>query len=283
MCCLNLKNLIGYFSNHVYREKNTGLVVVDLMDFPVLRGKKGIITGGSSGIGFAIARRCIECGACVVITGRNERNLQNAVNELNEIELDSASYVISDLSEITVDEATKLFNSKGYMDFLVNNAGISIQSLFPDVRDNDYENILNTNLRSHVIMADSYIKKLDEKGCKGNIVNIASTSGMAGITYPYGISKSGMVGFTKYIAGRYADTVRCNAVSPDITVSNITQWSRFDPHGNLYNKSARKRRTYRAEEIAEIVLFLLSDDSEIVNGQVFTCDNGGVLAVSSAG
>lgn len=239
-----------------------------------------LLRGGYSGIGLAIAKRCIESGANVLITGRNEENLKGCVERLGE----RASYYVHDIREVHEKSYDEILGRFDQVDCLVNNAGISpTSSLFPECEYDLYNDVFDTNLRGLYFLTQAYVRQCIEKKVKGVIVNVASNSGLVGVTSPYGLSKKAVVSFTEGIAKKcYKYGIRCNAVAPGVTLSNITGWSRkYSPEGNLYDINVRTKRVLRAEEIAEVTLFLLSNRSACVNGQTIVCDNGGTLAAGS--
>lgn len=275
-----LKNFYKYMKNKGFKQGGVAYVnLTPINDKELLYGKKILVTGGSSGIGFAVAKRCIESGARVIITGRSKDRLKEAVNNLG----NSADYYVSDIRNITeYDE----FLKSNHFDCIVNNAGISPSGAdYIECDENVYNEVMDINLKSVYFLCQSYINCCLSNGVNGNIVNIASNSGLVGLTSVYGLSKKAIVSLTEGIAKKYCKCgIRCNAVAPDVTISNITDWSsRFDPNGNLADQSVASGRVFRAEEVAEVVLFLLSDRSSCVNGQTIACDNAGSLAKNSVG
>ena len=278
-----MKNMYRYIHHGGFRRGGVTYVSVGMInDRELLGGRNVIVTGGSSGIGFAIAKRCIECGASVLITGRNEERLKKCTDVLGE----KAAYYVCDVREVKEETYEKLLGRFRQVDCLVNNAGISpVSSAFPECKYDLYNDVLDTNLRGLYFLTQSYVRYCLKNDVRGTIVNVASNSGLVGLTSPYGLGKKAVVAFTEGIAKQYYGRgIRCNAVAPDVTLSNITGWSsKYDPEGNLYDGGVKHNRVFRAEEVAEVVLFLLSDRSVCVNGQTIACDNGGSLAENSVG
>ena len=276
-----IKNTLYFFLNGGFKNGGVTYVNVELLDdAALLKGKNVVITGGGSGIGLAIAKRCIESGANVLITGRNEENLKVCVEKLGE----KASYYVQDIRKVHEKNYDKIFGKFHQVDCLVNNAGVCpTSSSFPECEYDLYNDIFDTNLRGLYFFTQAYVRQCMEKKVKGVIVNVASGSGLVGATSPYGLSKRAVVSFTEGIAKQcYKYGIRCNAVAPGVTLSNITSWSSmYEPEGNLYDKKMKTKRVLRAEEIAEVTVFLLSNRSVCVNGQTLACDNGSSLAANS--
>ncbi|MCM1170962.1 MAG: SDR family oxidoreductase [Clostridium sp.] len=264
-----MKNFFSYIKNGgvVY----TTVTCVKAND--VLKGRNIIVTGGSSGIGFAIAQKCVECGAKVVIVGRNEQKLQNAVERIGE----NCKYVVRDLSEVRnmnkmLDEAEKIFGQMP--DSLVNNAGTYLQKKELNYTEIDFDQTIATNLKGVYFLTNQFVDKCLCNGIKGNIVMMISNRGLMGDVHPYGISKAGLINYTCGLGRELIKKgIRINGVAPGMVASNINN---IDTKGNLYNNT-RGGRVLLPEEIAEVVAFLLSDASKCINGAVIPCDEGDCL------
>ncbi len=235
-----------------------------------LKGKKIIITGGSSGIGKAIAKKCINSGAEVVITGRNKEKLITAKNELGfgcHILIHEMSCI--DESADLIERAEKLFNAKP--DCLVNNAGVYVNKRFKDFNADDYNNILNTNLRGAYFLTQKFINYSITNNIQSNILMVISNRGLMGDTSPYGISKKALISYTEGLARDYIrNGIRVNGICPGMTATNINGIKDMD---NLFNDT-RGKRILLSEEIAELCKFLLSDVSKCVVGAIIPCDEG---------
>lgn len=278
----NMYRLMQYIIKKGYKTNGFSYMsLTQVHSGEILAGKRIIITGGSSGIGFAIARRCVEEGALVLITGRNEEKLQNAVEKLG----GRCHYLVHDIRNLEIQNYSKMLELLGGVDCLVNNAGISPQCEFLSVNETEWQNIMQTNLTGHYFITQFFADTWLKKNTSGNIVNVISNSGIVGLTSPYSVSKHGLVSITEGIAKQfYNQRIRCNGVAPDVTISEITDWSKkFDKHGNLNDPGVKHGRVFLAEEIAEVVLFLLSDASICINGQILACDNGISLSENSVG
>lgn len=234
-----------------------------------LYGKKIVITGGSRGIGYAMAKKFVQEGASVLIAGRNIETLKMVSNELN------CGYLRLDINEVNsfesfISEADSLL---GGIDVLVNNAGISLhEKSFYDVTEDTFQTQFNTNLRGTFFLTQSFVKKLEREKRKGNILIISSETGITSDIRPYGYTKAALNSMVEGLAySLIKKGIRINALAPGVTASEMTN---FDPLGNLYCKTNMLERAYLPEEVAEVACFLLSDASACLSGQILVCNNG---------
>lgn len=234
-----------------------------------LRGKRILITGGSRGIGLAMARKFVNEGAKVVITGRNEESLKKASEEVG------CKYMKSDMQDVSsFDRALEIAEKLlGGLDCLVNNAGVSLhERTFFDVTEESFDIQINTNFRGPFFMTQAFIKRLRSKNQRGNVLFISSETGITMDTRPYGYTKAAINSMVQGLAYALAkDGFRINAIAPGITATAMTGYS---DSNNLYCKNNMTERVYLTEEIAEIACFLLSDISGCISGQIIACNNG---------
>lgn len=241
----------------------------------IFKNKNILITGGGDGLGFYIAKKCVEEGAKVLLVGRKEEKLKAAVEKLGE----KASYMQFDVQKVEemkpfIDEAYKKL---GTIDCLVNNAGISLhEKEMKKVEIEGFDSQFNTNLRGSYFLAQAYLKKLEEeKQENGNIIFISSERGAQCDDIPYGLTKVAINSLTEGLSRRYYKSgVRVNAVAPGITASNMTK---IDKDANLYCEYNASERFFVPEEVAEVVAFLISDVSKCISGEVIYCDAGNHL------
>ena len=241
----------------------------------IFKNKNILITGGGDGLGFYIAKKCVEEGAKVLIVGRKEEKLKAAVEKLGE----KASYMQFDVQKVEemktfIDEAYKKL---GVIDCLVNNAGISLhEKEMKKVEIEGFDSQFNTNLRGSYFLAQAYLKKLEEeKQENGNIIFISSERGAQCDDIPYGLTKVAINSLTEGLSRRYYKSgVRVNAVAPGITASNMTKINKDE---NLYCEYNASERFFVPEEVAEVVAFLISDVSKCISGEVIYCDAGNHL------
>ena len=236
-----------------------------------LLGKKIIVTGGSRGLGYAMAKKFTEEGADVLITGRNEDTLLKSANEIG------CKYLKLDIQDVDAfdDFIKKADESLHGIDILFNNAGLSLhEKSFLSVDNKMFEDQFNTNLKGPFFLSQSYIRLCQEYKREG-IKKILFTSSETSMTVderPYGLSKAALNSLIQGIACRYVkDGFRINGIAPGITASEMTG---FDPSGNLYLDINPTNRVYLPEEIAEIACFLCTDASNIINGQIIYCNEG---------
>ena len=237
-----------------------------------LQGKAIVITGGGSGIGAAIAGKVVETGALAIILGRREEKLKAVADKLGQ---DKCKYYQYDVTQ--ADGSDEIYRKielavNHKLTGLVNNAGIYIDKNPVDFSVEDFECVINTNLRAPIFMTIGFLKYCKSSQIEGNIVMMASNRGLFGDYGPYGVSKKGLLHYTEGIAREMTGTgIRINAVAPGMTASEING---IDTSGNMYTSSARGKRVLLPEEIAEIVWFLLSGYSKCINGVVIPCDEG---------
>jgi len=238
-------------------------------------GKKYIVTGGGSGLGFYIARSLIKSGASVIITGRNEKKLISSKNELGNL----CFYKVMDVSNVleSCEILENIFEEYGFIDGLINNAGISLhEENILKVSLENFDSQINTNLRGAYFLSKKYIELYKKyKMSSGNIVFISSERGSFCDDLPYGLSKVAINSLTEGLSRRfYKDGIRVNAVAPGVTCSDLTK---INKKGDLFAYKAAGRILV-PEEIAEVTNFILSDYSKCISGEVINCDAGNHLA-----
>lgn len=235
-----------------------------------LKGKNIVITGGSSGIGKAIARCACNAGANVLVVGRNEERLKDVVKEFPE----NCRYCVCDISckiENSIFlEFEKIIN--GTIDVLVNNAGIYVDNKYLDYSSVEFDEIMNTNTKGPFILSQLYIKYCLSNKLQGNIIFTTSNRSLMGDFGPYGMSKAAINNLIEGLARENIYTgIRVNGVAPGMTASGING---LTPSDNLYTSSAKGERVLLPEEIAEVVCFLASDISKCITGAIIPCDDG---------
>ncbi len=260
-----------------FRDGGISSVIISCPEYDnVLNEKNVLITGGGSGIGFAIAKKCVECGAKVIITGRNEEKLTNAAQSLGK---SVCSYLIWDISDIGVldnklDEVEKLFN--GQITCLVNNAGIAPSKFWGDVDEEEWNRVYDTNLKGLFFLSQAITKRWKKEEHQGfkKIINISSQGGFVGATYPYRMTKWDIRGLTEGLGVKLIkDRVIVNAIAPGIVKTSMQSFS-LSQGDNLYTSQNPIERVILPDEIAELALFLISDASNAIVGQTIVCDGG---------
>lgn len=242
-----------------------------------LENKIALITGGTSGIGFACAERFAEEGATVIMASRGEERGKEAEAALRSQGY-NASFISCDVSNRESVEALKqqVQERHGRLDILVNNAGVLRTGSLEEITDEDWDLTYNTNLKSMLYVCQNFIDML--KDSHGVILNNTSINGLHHYikgkkSYMYATSKAAAIQFTNYLAKNYAPDVRVNCLCPGMTVTNLftnRDFSRFKGC-NLLDRMAEPR------EIANVALFLVSDEASFVTGSVIVADGGETL------
>ena len=234
-----------------------------------LKGKRIVVTGGSRGIGKAIANKLIKEGAQVIITGRNEESLKKCSEELG------CKYMVLDMLDISSFDSfiNNAVSKLGGLDCLVNNAGVSLhEKSFFDVTEETFDVQVNTNFKGPLFLTQAFLKELRSNNRSGNVLFISSETGITMDIRPYGYTKAAINSMVQGLAYVLAkDNIRVNAIAPGITATEMTG---FSAEENLYCQSNMNDRVYLPEEIAETACFLLSDVSGCISGQIIACNNG---------
>jgi 3-oxoacyl-[acyl-carrier protein] reductase len=248
----------------------------------ILKGKRVLITGGSAGIGLAIARKCLSEGAVVVITGRNGAKLKDAADELKNFSLKILAWDVSDLSVLNgkLAEATGL--AGGDFDVLVNNAGLlGGNRQFLDLTEEVWDSIMSVNTKGLVFLTQAVVKLWIEKKQMGKIINMSSMRGTLGVQDgPYGMSKWGLNGLTRGLGLKLAPHgIIVNGIAPGIIATDSIAIKNINVKENVYLPEMPVSRIGLPEEIAELAVFLMSDASNYIVGQTIICDGGYTLKV----
>ena len=247
-----------------------------MTDGKPLAGRIAVVTGGTRGIGLAIARALAEDGASVVVSGRDAGRLESAVKELERLG-GSALGVAADQSkredcDRLVDAAKERF---GRIDVLVNNAGITRDQLLVRMKDDDWDQVLDTNLRGVFLMTRAVVKSMMRQK-SGRIINIASTAGAMGNPgqVNYSAAKAGVIGLTKAAARELAHwNILVNAVAPGLIETDMAAAIPAEAREALLQQVPLKRAG-SAREVAEVVRFLAGDGAAYVTGQTIHVNGG---------
>jgi len=242
-----------------------------------LDGRVAIVTGGSRGIGAAIAALLAEDGAAVVVSGRDADRLQRTTKEL-EAQGGAILGVVADAAirqdaERLVDAAKQRF---GRVDILVNNAGIVRDGLLVRMKDEDWDRVMEVNLRGTFLMTRATTKLMIRRKSGGRVINIASTSGAMGNAGQanYSAAKAGLIGFTKAAARELAHwSILVNAVAPGLIETDMTAAISPEAREGLLAQ-VPLRRIGTPREVAEVVRFLAGDAAAYITGQVFHVNGG---------
>ena len=240
-----------------------------------LNGKTALVTGASRGIGRAIALRLAEDGANVaVIYAGSADKAEAVVNEITALGVNAKAYRCNVADSAAVNETVKaVTNDLGKIDILVNNAGITRDGLMLRMKDEDFDAVLDTNLKGAFNMIRACYSGFIRKK-SGRIINISSVSGIMGNAGQanYSASKAGVIGLTKSVARELAAKgITCNAVAPGFIQTDMTE--NLGDNNPLLN-SIPLGRMGKPEDIAAAVAFLASDSAAYITGEVLKVDGG---------
>ena len=249
----------------------------------MLQNKRAVITGGSDGIGFAIAKKFVQNGAEVIIIGRDEQKLQNAKKSLN---TDKVLTISADLSDITslkkvTDEILSQWDG---VDILVNNAAVALFKEVKDISYDEIERVFKLNVHAPFLMVQNLLNSLKKR--EGNIINMSSylshkmlPNRPASI---YSTSKGAMDAMTKSMAFEFGNSkVRVNTIAPGTTNTNLVKnvlasmpVDKKDQFLNSVKTIYPLQRLGEPEDISGLALFLASDEARWITGTIISADGG---------
>jgi 3-oxoacyl-[acyl-carrier protein] reductase len=241
-----------------------------------LSGKVALVTGSTRGIGRAIAGTLAQCGATVAIVGRDQAKADAVAAEIG----GGAKGFACDISDAAQVQALveAVEKALGGCDILVNNAGITKDNLMLRMKDEDWNAVLETNLRSAFVAIRAAQRGMMKKRW-GRIINIASVVGLIGNAGQanYAASKAGLIGLSKSVAKELASrNVLCNVVAPGFIKTDMTDAMTPEAVAKLSSQIPLDRFG-SPEDIAGAVAFLASDHAAYITGQVLTVDGGMVM------
>ncbi|GGG21364.1 3-oxoacyl-[acyl-carrier-protein] reductase [Pontibacter sp. HSC-14F20] len=242
-----------------------------------LEGKVALVTGASKGIGRAIAEKLVEMGAQVAFTYLSSVEKGQALEQELTANGGKAKGFRSDASDMA--QAEKLIEDVvaefGKIDILVNNAGITRDGLLMRMTEEQWDAVINTNLKSVFALTKGATKHM-MRAKSGSIINITSVVGIKGNAGQanYSASKAGIIGFTKSVALELGSrNIRCNAVAPGFIETEMT--GELDQKVvDEWRKAIPLKRGGTPEDVANAVAFLASDQSSYISGQVLQVDGG---------
>ena len=243
----------------------------------LLEGKTALITGASRGIGREIALKFAKEGANIAFSDiKYDDNAELLEKELTDLGVKAKGYA-SDASSFEAGEilVTNTFEDFGRIDILVNNAGITRDNLLMRMTEQDWDLVIGVNLKS-IFNLTKAVQRVMLKQRAGSIVNMSSVVGLGGNAGQsnYSASKAGLIGFTKSIAQEIGSrNVRCNAIAPGFIETDMTS-KLSEEVKKEWAKTIPLRRGGTAEDVANVALFLASDLSYYVTGQVIPVCGG---------
>jgi NAD(P)-dependent dehydrogenase (short-subunit alcohol dehydrogenase family) len=244
-----------------------------------LTGKKAFVTGASRGIGQVIAVAFAEAGADVAIVARSADGLAETASDIEAVGRKAVVIPADVTSEEEVGAAVgAAIDQLGYVDIVVNNAGGSnFMVEFRDLRLSGWDKLIQLNLTSAVYVCRAFADHLLERG-EGSVINVASVAGVASapMIAPYGAAKAAVISLSKTLAVEWgAQGIRVNALCPGWTATELNRNLWADPEaGPATIASVPMQRWARAEEMAGPAVFLASDASSYMTGQVLVVDGG---------
>ncbi|AER67046.1 short-chain dehydrogenase/reductase SDR [Thermovirga lienii DSM 17291] len=245
--------------------------VIDV--YPDLKGKRVVVTGGASGIGFATAERFILEGCRVAVFDRDEEALEHTKRTLSGLELGIKADVSS---EAEVERAFAVLDQAfGGVDILISNAGISVRNKFINIGASQWDKVLSVNLKGMFLCSREAAKRMLDQG-KGVILMTASTNGMEGhpLYADYNASKAGVILLTKTLALEFAPIIRVNSVSPGYVLTPM-QKAEYTPEMlEEVNKKIPFKRHAQPEEVAALFAFLASSEASYITGANIPIDGG---------
>ncbi len=243
----------------------------------MLKNRKIIVTGGASGIGKEIVKQCLYEGASVIACDINEHSLYDLKQSMDDrYALHTYQLDVSNHEEV-VEFFVYVEAEQADVDGLVNNAGIYLAKNILDYQVDEIDKVLDINVKGFIYLSQMFGKKLFQSQRKGVIVNMSSVSGMEGSSDAiYGLSKAAILGLTKSCAMNFSPYIRVNAVAPTMVTTPmmgaIPDWRKEE-----YLSNQLINTPVLPEDVADTVVFLLSDRAKHYTGSTFDINNGGYL------
>lgn len=242
-----------------------------------LKGKNALITGGSRGIGRAIALELAKEGVNVAITYISNKGMaKEVIDKVEEYGVKGIAIKADVSNEEEINNLIKIVNGDiGGIDILVNNAGITKDNLLIRMNSEDWDDVINTNLRGVYLCTKAVVRGMMKRRY-GKIVNIASVVGISGNVGQgnYSASKAGIIGFTKSIAKELGSRgININGVAPGFVETDMTDVLNEKIKSEMLNQIPLKRFA-KPEDIADVVVFLCSEKANYITGQIINVDGG---------
>ncbi len=247
----------------------------------LLEGKTALISGGSSGIGFAIAQILLSSGCRVIITGSNEDKILKCCEELKSEKVKGIVLDVCDIDNITnsFNLALKQFPDST-IDILINCAGYNPKKSFFDITEYEFDKTFDTNVKGTFFLCQAVAKYMIKNRIKGHILNLSSSSALRPAWSPYEMSKWTIKGFTVGLADTLVQHgIVVNAIAPGPTATPMLG---IDKDGDIDLPNSPIKRYATPEEIANLTLILVSDMGNLIIGDtVYATGGSGVISMHS--
>lgn len=272
-----IRKYVQYFKNMLKYVKSGGVVYVNVeqvLPSEQFAGKKVLITGGSSGFGFQMAKDFIAQGAEVMITGRNSQKLGEAKDKINNARLHTIVWDQSDCSSI-INKLNEVISELGGLDIAINNAGVWNNTDWHTVDESEYDKIVDINTKGLYFLCKAEVDYFRINNIPAKIINITSIEGNRPSFLPYSISKWGAKCLTEGLAKEVAQFgIQVNAIAPGVALTDINMQLKQNQKDNFYFPQHRTGRFTSVEEISNLAMFLASDQASNIVGQTIAVDGG---------
>ena len=244
-----------------------------------LKGRVALVTGAAYGIGFAIARALAKAGAKVAFNCRSRQHLEMALEEYRKAGVDARGYIADVTEETQVkDLIAKIERDLGTIDILVNNAGITRDGLLMRMKEEDWDAVIATNLKSMYNCSKAVMRTMMKQKA-GRIINMASVVGETGNAGQanYAAAKAGVIGFTKALAKEVSSRgITANVIAPGFIATDMTKVLGESVQEEML-KTIPLGRPGDPQDVANAVLFFASEEAAYITGQVLNVDGGMVM------
>lgn len=272
-----ISNFVGSNTAIFYPKlhKKTPVIINDVDFGHILQGKEALVSGGTSGIGLAIARKMIQSGATVTIIGRNPEKTAKVAQDLGcgyiTLDLTDTHRLISTITEFLADRK---------LDILVNSAGMTDKEEWLEKTPENFDLVMNTNLKAPYFLSQIVARHMVDKKIQGHMLNVSSSSSLRPSWGPYQLSKRALNGMTLAFAKRLAPHgITVNALAPGVTLTPMAGDFVEDTENLAYFNPIRRAET--PEEIANLAVFLASNlGTSIVGDTVMITGGSGLLSES---